>query len=255
VKEQLLAGLDELLASEILYASGTVPAATYSFKHSLLHEAAYQTLLRSKRKHYHQQIAQAYLRDISQIVETQPEVVAHHFEMARMPQDSANYWFLAGKRAREQSAYLEAAAHFRRALRQIESLPPSPDRLKEEIRSTVALGSALIATRGYAAPEVQATYSRANELCAKGGNARELLTSLAGLLTYYQVHGPLSEALVLAERIFQLAEGTGDRALITAAHRRLGWCRFSLGEMRSGRDHLARALELYEPTRARVYAN
>jgi predicted ATPase/class 3 adenylate cyclase len=253
VTEQLLKGLDELMESEILYVSGTVPAATYSFKHSLLHEAAYQTLLRSKRKHYHRQIAQAYLKDAPQIVETQPEVVAHHFEMARMPHDSATYWFLAGKRARQQSAYLEAAAHFRKALRQIESLAPSPDRLREEISNTIALGSALIATRGYAAPEVRATYSRANELCARGGNARELMSSLAGLLTYYQVHGPLSEALVLAERIFQLAEATGDRALIMAAHRRLGLCRFSLGEMRSGRDHLARALELYELKRARVY--
>jgi len=170
-----------------------------------------------------------------------------------MPQDSANYWFLAGKRAREQSADLEAAAHFRKALRQIESLAPSPDRLRDQIRSTLALGSTLIATRGFAAPEVRAIYSRANELCDKGSNTREVLTSLGGLLTYYQVHGPLSEALVLAERIFTLAEKSGDRTLITAAHRRLGWCRFSLGEMRSGHDHLARALELYEPTRARAY--
>jgi class 3 adenylate cyclase/tetratricopeptide (TPR) repeat protein len=255
VKEQLLRGLDELMASEILYASGDGSSSTYSFKHSLLHEAAYQTLLRAKRKQYHRQIAQAYLKDSPKIVETQPEVVAHHFEMAGLSQDSAHYWFLAGKRSREQSAYLEAAAHFRKSLRQIETLTPSPDRLKEEIRATVALGSALIATRGYAAPEVQATYSRANELCAKGGNARDILTALAGLLTYYQVHGPLSEALILAERIFTLAQETGDRTLIIAAHRRLGWCRFSLGDMRNGRDHLARALELYESKRARVYVD
>jgi class 3 adenylate cyclase/tetratricopeptide (TPR) repeat protein len=255
VTEQLLKGLDELMESEILYVSGTAPAATYSFKHSLLHEAAYQTLLRSKRKHYHRQIAQAYLKDVPQIVETQPEVVAHHFEMARMPHDSANYWFLAGKRARQQSAYLEAAAHFRRALRQIDTLAPSPDRLREEIRSTVALGSTLIATRGYAAPEVRATYSRANELCAKGGNARELVSALGGLLTFYQVHGPLPEALVLAERILTLAEGTDDRTLLSEAHRRLGWCRFSMGAMLSGRDHLARGLELYEPARTRLYVD
>src|SRR6185437_7606817 len=190
VKDQLLRGLDELMASEILYASGVAPSATYSFKHSLLHEAAYQTLLRAKRKRYHQQIARAYLDDFPQIVETQPEVVAHHFEMARLPHDSGTYWFLAGKRARAQSAYLEAAAHFRKALHQIEMLPPSPDRLRDEIKNTVALGSVLIATRGFAAPEVRAIYSRANELCEKGGNARELLSSLGGLLTYYQVHGP-----------------------------------------------------------------
>jgi class 3 adenylate cyclase/tetratricopeptide (TPR) repeat protein len=253
VKEQLLRGLDELMASEILYVSGIVPSATYSFKHSLLHEAAYQTLLRAKRKQYHQQIAHAYLEDFPQIVETQPEVVAHHFEMAQLPHDSATYWFRAGKRAREQSAYLEAAAHFRKSLRQIETLPPSPDRLRDEIRSTVALGSVLIATRGFAAPEVRATYSRANELCEKGGNARELLSSLGGLLTYYQVHGPLSDARVLADRIFRLAEEMGDRALIITAHRRLGWCRFCLGEMRSGQFHLTRAIELYDPKRARAY--
>jgi len=253
VRDQLLQGLDELTRSEILYVSGTGSSSTYSFKHSLLHEAAYQTLLRAKRKQYHRQIARAYLDDFPQLVETQPEVVAHHFEMAGLPHDAAHYWFLAGKRAREQSAYLEAAVDFRKALRQVETLAPSPDRLKEEIKITVALGSALIATRGYAAPEVQATYSRANELCAKGGNARELLSSLAGLLTYYQVHGPLSEALVLAERILRLSESTSDPALVLAAHRRLGLCRFSLGEMRRGRDHLARALELYELKRARVY--
>jgi tetratricopeptide (TPR) repeat protein len=253
VRDQLLQGLNELMESEILYVTGAVPSSTYSFRHSLLHEAAYQTLLRAKRKQYHRQIADAYLKDAPQIVETQPEVVAYHFEMAGLSQDSAHYWFLAGKRSREQSAYLEAAAHFRKALQQIETLTPSPDRLKEEIRSTVALGSTLIATRGFAAPEVRAIYSRANQLCEKGSNARELLSSLAGLLTYYQVHGPLSEALILAERILKLTEGTGDRALIVAAHRRLGWCRFSLGEMRSGRDHLAHALELYEPKRARVH--
>jgi predicted ATPase/class 3 adenylate cyclase len=253
VRDQLLRGLNELLESEILYVTDTGPSSTYSFKHSLLHEAAYQTLLRAKRKQYHRQIAQAYLKDAQQIAETQPEVVAYHFEMAGLPQDSATYWFLAGNRSREKSAYLEAAAHFRKALHQIETLSPSPDRLREEIRSTVALGSSLIATRGFAAPEVRAIYSRANELCEKGGNARELLSSLGGLLTYYQVHGPLSEAHVLAERILKLAERAGERHLLSEAHRRLGLCRFSLGKMRIGRDHLARALELYEPKRARVH--
>jgi class 3 adenylate cyclase/tetratricopeptide (TPR) repeat protein len=254
VRDQLLLGLDELMRSEILYATDSGPTASYSFKHSLLHEAAYQTLLRAKRKQYHRQIALAYLKD-AQIVETRPEAVAHHFEMAGLPQDSANYWFLAGKRARAQSAYLEAAAHFRKALQQIELLTPSPDRLREEIRSTVALGSTLIATRGFAAPEVRAIYSRANELCEKGGNARELLSSLGGLLTYYQVHGPLSEARVLAERILMLAEGTGDRALLSPAHRRLGLCRFSLGDMRGGHHHLAQAVALYEPRRARIHVD
>jgi class 3 adenylate cyclase/tetratricopeptide (TPR) repeat protein len=253
VRDQLLQGLDELMESEILYVSGPVPSSTYSFKHSLLHEAAYQTLLRAKRKHYHRQIANAYLKGAPLIAETQPEVVAHHFEMAGLPHDSAHHWFLAGKRAREQSAYLEAAVHFRKALQQIETLTPSSDRLREEIKSTVALGSTLIATRGYAAPEVRAIYSRANELCAEGGNARELLSALAGLLTYYQVHGPLPEALTLAERILKLSQETGDRDLIMSAHRRLGLCRFSLGDMRIGRDHLARALALYELKRARVY--
>jgi tetratricopeptide (TPR) repeat protein len=252
---QLLRGLDELIASEIVYVSGAPPSSSYSFKHSLLHEATYQTLLRTKRKQHHVQIAHAYLQGFPRIVENQPEVVAHHFEMAGLPSDSASYWHLAGKRAREQSAYLEAAAHFRKALQQIELLTPSPDRLREEISSTVALGSTLIATRGFAAPEVRAIYSRANELCEKGGNARELLSSLGGLLTFYQVHGPLSEALVLAERIFRLAEEAGDPALIINAHRRLGLCRFSLGDMRNGRDHLARALDLYEPNRTRLYVD
>jgi tetratricopeptide (TPR) repeat protein len=253
--EELSNGLRELTQSDIIYPSSTASNTAYAFKHSLLHEAAYQILLRSRRQDYHGQVARAYLAEIPRIVDTQPETVAYHFQMAGAGKDSAAYWFLAGKRAREQSAYQEAATHFRRSLKQLQTLPASPEALADEIRTTVALGSTLIATHGYAAPEVRAVYDRASELSETSGRPKELIASLNGLLAFLQVRGPLSEAYTLATRLVELAKGTGDPVLVAGAYRRLGWCCFCYGRIGEGREHLVDAAQLYDPAKAQTYVD
>lgn len=254
-KEELLGGLRELTQSDIIHPGGGGSGATYAFRHSLLQEAAYQIQLRSRRQGYHGQVAEAYLREIPRIVDTQPEIVAHHFEMAGAGQDSARYWFLAGKRAREQSAYQEASTHFTKSLSQLKTLPASLASITDEIRTTVALGSTLIATHGYAAPEVQTVYDRASKLSERSGRKRELIASLNGLLAFLQVRGPLSEAFALATRIVELATATDDPVLIAGAYRRLGWCCFCYGKIGEGREHLTYAAELYDPAKAQTYVD
>lgn len=254
-KEELSSGLRELTQSDIIHPSGTGAGMTYAFKHSLLHEAAYQIQLRSRRQDYHGQVARAYLSELPRIVDTQPEIVAHHFERAGACEPSARYWHLAGMRARAQSAYLEATSHFRKALRQLGALPSTPTSLRDEIHTTVALGSTLIATHGYAAPEVRTIYERASELAERSGQTRELIASLNGVLAFLQVRGPLSEAFSLATRIVELAKATGDLVLIAGAYRRLGWCCFCYGRIAEGRQHLAHAAELYDPAKAKTYVD
>jgi tetratricopeptide (TPR) repeat protein len=251
-KEDLDNGLGELTRSGIIQSSG---GTTYAFRHSLLHEAAYQILLRSRRQDYHREIARAYLSELPRVADTQPEIVAHHFQMAGAGEGAARYWYLAGTRAREQSAYREAASHFRKSLRQLETLPAASRPLADEIRTTVALGSTLIATQGYAAPEVRTVYYRASELSEKSGDPRELIASLNGLLAFLQVRGPLSEALALATRIVALATSTRDHVLIAGAYRRLGWCCFCYGRIGEGREHLAYASRLYDPAIAQTYVD
>lgn len=254
-REQLDNGLRELTHSDIIYPSNVGAGTTYAFRHSLVHEAAYQIQLRSRRQDYHGQVARVYLSAMPSIVDTQPEIVAHHFERAGARESSARYWYLAGMRARAQSAYQEAASHFRKALRQLEALPSTPKSLRDEIRTTVALGSTLIATHGYAAPEVRTVYDRASELAENGGQTQELIASLNGVLAFLQVRGPLSEAFSLATRIVDLAKGTEDLVLIAGAYRRLGWCCFCYGRIAEGRQHLAHAANLYDPAKAKTYVD
>jgi class 3 adenylate cyclase/tetratricopeptide (TPR) repeat protein len=254
-REDLSNGLNELLQTGIICPSSDGSKSSFAFRHSLLQEAAYQIQLRSKRQSLHDSVARAYLTELPRIVDTQPEIVAHHFEMAGESWESARYWLLAGKRAREQSAYQEASFHFRKGLRQLEALPASPERYGDEIRTLVALGSTLIATHGYAAPEVRTVYYRASELSEKIGHPRELIASLNGLLAFLQVRGPLSEALTLATRIAELAKDTEDPVLLAGAYRRLGWSCFCFGRIADGREYLTRASKLYEPTMARAYVD
>lgn len=254
-KEQLNNGLRELAQSDIIYPSSMGAGTTYAFRHSLVHEAAYQIQLRSRRQDYHGQVARAYLNAVPSIVDTQPEIVAHHFEMAGARESAARYWYLAGMRARAQSAYQEAANHFRKSLRQLEAVPTTSKSLRDEIHVTVALGSTLIATHGYAAPEVRTVYDRASELAERSGQTHELIASLNGVLAFLQVRGPLSEAFSLATRIVELAKGTEDMVLIAGAYRRLGWCCFCYGLIAEGRQHLAHAANLYDPAKAKTYVD
>ena len=186
-------GLHQLVDAEFLYQRGVPPQATYTFKHALIQDVAYQSLLRSTRQQHHQRIAQALEAQFPEIVATQPELVAQHYTAAGCAVEAVVSWQRAGQRALQGSAYAEAVAHLTQGLAVLTTLPETPARLQQELDLQVALGTALRATKGNAAPEVEHAYARARELCAQLGDTPQLFPVLRGLMQYYLNRGDVTD--------------------------------------------------------------
>jgi len=179
--ETLQKSLAQLVDAEILYPRGLPPQAVYIFKHSLIQDTAYDSLLKSRKQQYHLQIAQTLEKQFPDVAGTQPEIVAHHYTEAGLAQQAIPYWYKAGQQAVQRSANIEAINHLRKGLELLKSLPETPERNQQELKLQVTIGPALIVTRGYVIPEVEATFSRAHELCEKLGDLPQLSPILWGL--------------------------------------------------------------------------
>jgi class 3 adenylate cyclase len=191
--------LTKLVEAELLYQRGRPPKATYLFKHALVQETAYQSLLKSTRQQYHRQIAQVFEARFTETTETQPELVAHHYTEAGLGAQAIVYWQRAGERAVQRSANAEAISHLTKGLELLTTLPDTPERNRQELTLRTALGPALIATKGNAAPEVEQTYARAVELCRQVGETSQLFPVLFGLRSVYLVRGQLRSAHELVD--------------------------------------------------------
>lgn len=253
-EDELQRNLAHLVAGEFLYQRGLPPNATYSFKHSLIQDAAYRSVLRANRRDYHRRTAAVLTESVAVVAMGQPELVAHHYTLAGMPADAVRYWRAAGERALERSAHVEAAAHLGRALSQLSLLSDNEARGHEELILQVSLGAALTATKGYGAPEVARTYARARELCDAYGETPQLFPALRGLQSFYQVHGPLDAARDLGLQLLRLSEQSDDNVLRVEAKRRIGWCLFCMGQMHEGSRLLDEAIALYDPANAHRHA-
>src|SRR5262245_1233826 len=154
--------LGRLVEAEIVYQRGLPPQSTYMFKHALIQDAAYESLLKSTRQHYHLRIAQVLEAQFPETAEAQPELLAHHCTEAGLIEQAVTYWYKAGQRAIQRSAHVEAINHLRTGLALLQTLPETPDRVRREVDMHIALGASLIATKGYAAPDVEQTYLRAH---------------------------------------------------------------------------------------------
>jgi predicted ATPase len=161
-------GLRQLVAAELVYQRGIPPQATYTFKHALIQEAAYQSLLKSTRQHHHQRIAQVLATHFPALVETQPELLASHYTAAGLAGQAIPHWQRAGERATARSANVEAISHLTTALELLQTLPDTPERVQHELGVQTTLGPVLMAIRGWAAPEVEATYARARSVSRWG---------------------------------------------------------------------------------------
>ena len=232
----LQAGLAQLVGAELLYQRGRPPRATYTFKHALIQDAAYASLLRSTRQRVHQQIVELCEARFPEVVETQPEVVARHCTAAGQNEAAIRYWQRAGQRALQGSAHAEAIAHLTQGLAVLTPLPETPERLQQELDLQVALGSALMATKGYAAPDVEHAYARARELCAQLGDTPQLFPVLRGLMLYYLNRGDVQTATQLGEQVLRLAQAQPDPAPRLLAHYMLGNVLFWRGEPAGGPD-------------------
>jgi class 3 adenylate cyclase/tetratricopeptide (TPR) repeat protein len=242
--------LGQLVAAELLYQRGVPPLATYVFKHALIQDAAYGSLLKSTRQQYHQRTAAALERRLA-TGEVRPELLAHHYTAAGFSDRAVPYWLQAARRAGERSANLEAIGHLERGLALLQALPGGAERDRQELALRTVLGPALVATRGFAVPEVEANYARAQELCERLGDTPQLFWMLRGLWSFYLVRVSLATALDLGERMMRLAEGRGDRGLLFEGHFVVGLPLFFLGEFAAALEHFERGLALDSPDRDR----
>ena len=239
--------LSRLVDAELVYQRGVPPQATYVFKHALIQEAAYQSLLKSTRQQYHQQVVQLLEARFPATVETEPELVAHHYTEAGCYAQAVGYWQQAGQRAMQRSANVEAIAHLQHGIALLTTLPDTPARVQAELTLQTTLGPALIATRGLAAPEVAATYHRARALCEQAGDTVELFPVLWGLWLLYLGRAEHETAREFGEQCLSLAQRLDDSALLLLAHEALGISGFYLGQLSQAHAHFERGMRLYDP--------
>jgi predicted ATPase/class 3 adenylate cyclase len=253
-KATLQQALARLVEAELLYQRGMPPQATYLFKHALIQETAYQSLLKSTRQQYHQRIAQVLEAQFPDVCETQPELVAHHYTEASLSEQAIAYWQRAEQLALQRSANLEAVRHLTTALQLLASLPETPARAQQELDLQLALGPGLIATKGSGSLEVEQTYARARALCTQVGEPPQHFPTLRGLWRFYLNRGVLLTARELGEQLDQRAQRATDPTHSLQAHEALGLTLFHMGDYATARLHLEQGVALTDPATQRAQA-
>jgi predicted ATPase/class 3 adenylate cyclase len=238
-------GLRRLVTAEIVFQRGLPPDATYTFKHALLQDTAYASLLKSQRQQLHVRAAQMLEQQFGEMVELHPELLAHHYTEAGLVKQALPYWQQAGQRANQRSAYAEAVTHLTKGLELLKTLPDTPERAQSELTLQIALGTALMATRGYAAPEVGQAFARARELCRQVGETPQLFPVLWGLSVFYVVRDELQTTWEVVEQLLRLAETVQDPRFLVGAALMAGGASVLLGELPRAREHLERGIALY----------
>jgi predicted ATPase len=258
---ELQLALDHIVAAGLLFRQGVPPHATYLFKHALVQDAAYGTLLREPRRALHALIADTLESKFAETAENQPEVLARHCTEAGLIEKAAGLWGKAGQRSLARSALVEAIEQITRALAQIASLPGTPALRREEINLQVALITPLIHVKGYSAPETKAAVERARLLIEKAEAIGEhledpllLFTVLYGaaIAHYTAING---DALYeLSSRFLSLAQRQGTTVPLMLGHRLMGHALMLTGSIGEGRVHYDLSLALYDPAKHRALA-
>jgi class 3 adenylate cyclase/DNA-binding winged helix-turn-helix (wHTH) protein/predicted ATPase len=252
--ERLRSALSQLVDAELLYQRGVPPQVTYVFKHTLIQETAYQSLLRSTRQQYHLQTVHVLEERFPEVAETRPELLAYHYTETGLTERAVPYWQRAGQRAVERSANVEAISHFTKGLELLKTLPETPERVQQELALQLAIGAPLSLIKGPTAPELAQAYARARELCQALGNNPERFSALIGLWRFHFSHANLLTARELAEQCFALAQHLQDPICLLEAHLALGSTLIHLGELLAARTHLDQGIALYDPRLCRALA-
>jgi predicted ATPase len=242
--DELQASLTRLVAAELVFQSGIPPDAVYTFKHALVQEAAYGTLLRNARQQLHGRIAEALESHFPEMMDSQPEFFARHYTEAGLAEKSVSYWGKAARRSAARSAMAEAAAQFQRALDQLALLPDGPERQRQELEFCSSLGTVLQSVKGYAAPETGQTLARARELWERLGSPSEFLQVSYAQSLYHAIRGELNLAHRLDNDLLRLSRQRDDAAGLVLAHQSLGRNLMFVGQFASSRSHLEQTLAL-----------
>jgi len=240
---ELEAALDQLVAAELVFRRGVPPATTYVFKHALVRDAAYESLLRKRRQVLHARIANTIETRFPQVIDAQPEVVARHFSEAGLWEKAIGYWLQAGRMATARSANLEAIAHLRAGLASLHHLPSGASRSRWELSLQLALGGPLLVTKGFASSEVETAYLRAQDLSRELGRDTDLFTALRGLGYVHHVRGDIRQSMREFPEALDLARRIGEPTLLVQAYHFAGVSTFHLGAFQTAHDWLQRSLQ------------
>jgi predicted ATPase len=253
-EDTLRRSLTQLQAAELLAVRSVAPAATYTFKHLLIQEAAYQSLPTPLRQHYHHRVAQVFVAQSPTLAETQPELIAHHYTEAGAPAVALPYWQRASQRAVERSAHAEALSHLTTGLALVRALPATTESAQQELDLQITLGSSLAVTKGYTTPEVGHAYARAHELCEHVADAAQRFPVLLGLWRFATGRAEHQSARQLGEELLTLAHQLHDPTGLTWAHFTLGATLLWQGELARARTHLEQGIAVYDPEHAHASA-
>jgi predicted ATPase len=238
-------GLGRLVEAELLYQRGRPPRSRYIFKHALIQDAAYQSLLRRTRQHYHRQVAELLESDLADTVAASPELLAHHYTEAGLPAPALTYWQKAAENATRRSANQEAIGHLTAGLAQLQQLPETQERAKRELTLQRLLGQASFAAKGYASPEATLAFNRARELCGKLEDDDSIFPVLAGVFLFQMTGAYHANSLVTANEIMQRSGRTDNTAARLAGNVLMGLGKFHLATLAPARAHFDKAIEYY----------
>ncbi len=239
--------LGEIVAAELLYPSRKGPNPSYTFKHALIQETAYESLLRSTRRAQHARIARVLEARFPERVESEPEEIARHCEEGGLTQQAISYYERAGRLAAMRSANPEAVGHLDRAIELLDKLPEGPERDQREIVLRDALGAPLVAAKGWGSSDAERSYGRARALCEHIGEAPQLFMVIRGLVMFYLARAELETAHELCNRLLRLSEGERDSSARLVAHEHMAILLYFKGDPAAALSHFERAFVLYDP--------
>ncbi|MBI3800206.1 MAG: AAA family ATPase, partial [Deltaproteobacteria bacterium] len=246
--------LSRLQTAEFIYEQPAFPEPEYVFKHALTQEVAYNSVLIERRKVLHEQTGRALEALLHSRLEDHYNELAHHYSRSSNTHKAIEYLHLAGQQAVQRSANAEAISHFTTALGLLKIMPESPERIQQELALQTLLGSVLMATKGQAAPETGAAFSRAHELCQQIGETPHLFSVLSGLRRFYSGRRELQTARELAQQMLSLAQRTRDPALLVEAHHALGNVLFWSGEFVAAQEQVEQGIACHDPHQHRPLA-
>ena len=246
---RLDAALARLIDAELIYQTGVPPAAVYTFKHALVQDAAYDSMLRSRRQVLHARIVHTIETRFPDLVESECDVLAEHCARADLGEKAIDYWLKAGQRSLRRSHMAEAVMHFRAALGALAARPEGIERCRRELEGQSGLAQALIGAKGYGAPETMEAWRRAHDLATAIGDAQQRFTINYGLWVGQYAQGHVATIGTLAAECLRSAETEEDGVQLCVAHRMAGIAYHVTGEFAPAREHCRRAVECYDPGR------
>jgi class 3 adenylate cyclase/tetratricopeptide (TPR) repeat protein len=247
--EELQLGLERLAGAGLLFRRGVAPQSSYLFKHALVQDAAYGTLLRGRRQELHARVTAVLEQNFADLVERQPELLAHHLTAAGDTARAVDQWLKAGRHSAERSAHHEAIGHYERGLRALTASPEGPARSNQEIELQLARGLSLFTVAGFSAAGAFEIYDRARELSEQRGDHRQQFMSVYGLWQSTSGAGAIEDAQKLSDRLLQLTAGSADDGLRLQAHHSAWTTGVFAGEPAAAREHCEAGRRLYDPDR------